>query len=93
MHLMGATDIQIARLFQRRIALDAMFGGAVGLAGAVLVILLLGRRIEGLGSELLGSMSLPVYAWGLLVMLPLAGALLATVAARLTVVGALRKIL
>ena len=93
MHLMGATDIQIARLFQRRIALDAMFGGAVGLAAAILVILLLGRRVEGLGSELLGSMSLPVYAWGLLVMLPLAGALLATVAARLTVVGALRKIL
>ncbi|WP_232475974.1 cell division protein FtsX [Flavisphingomonas formosensis] len=93
MHLMGATDIQIARLFQRRIALDALFSGLVGLAVAVLVILLLGERVEGLGSELLGSMSLPVYAWGILTMLPIAGALLATVAARLTVVGALRRML
>ena len=31
MHLLGATDVQIARLFQRRIALDALFGGLIGL--------------------------------------------------------------
>jgi len=93
MHLMGATDIQVARLFQRRIALDALFSGLVGLAAGVVVILLLGRRVEGLGSELLGSMSLPVYAWGLLGALPIGCALLATFAARLTVVGALRKML
>ena len=30
LHLMGATDVQVARLFQRRIALDALFGGLVG---------------------------------------------------------------
>ena len=33
-HMLGATDIQIARLFQRRIALDALLGGLVGTAGA-----------------------------------------------------------
>ena len=27
---MGATDLQAARLFQRRIALDALFGGLIG---------------------------------------------------------------
>jgi cell division transport system permease protein len=37
--------------------------------------------------------ALPPAAWGLLAMLPIAGALLATVAARLTVLGALRRIL
>jgi cell division transport system permease protein len=93
MHLLGATDIQIARLFQRRIALDAMFGGVIGLSGAALVILLLAQRIGRLGSELIGSVALPPAAWGLLAMLPIAGALLATVAARLTVLNALRRIL
>ena len=93
MHLMGATDIQIARLFQRRIALDALFSGCVGLAAAAGVVLLLGRRIEGLGSELVGTLALPAEGWAVLVMLPFAGALLATLAARLTVVGALRKML
>src|SRR3546814_17515848 len=37
LHLMGSTDVQIARLFQRRIALDALFGGMLGTAGSVLV--------------------------------------------------------
>lgn len=93
MHLLGATDFQIARLFQRRIALDALFGGFVGLSAASLVILLLGQRIGSLGSDLIGSVALPSSAWGMLVALPLAGTLLATVAARLTVLNALRRIL
>lgn len=93
MHLLGATDLQIARLFQRRIALDALFGGFVGLSGAALVILLLGERIAQVGSELVGTVTLPPAAWGILLSLPLAGALLATVAARLTVLNALRRIL
>ncbi|HMC90913.1 MAG TPA: cell division protein, partial [Allosphingosinicella sp.] len=42
LHLMGATDVQVARLFQRRIALDALFGGLVGLVAATLVLFLLG---------------------------------------------------
>jgi len=93
MHLLGATDIQIARLFQRRIALDALFGGFVGLSGAALVILLLAQRITDVGSDLVGSVALPPSAWGMLVALPLIGALLATLAARLTVLNALRRIL
>jgi cell division transport system permease protein len=93
MHLLGASDIQIATLFQRRIALDALFGGFIGLAGAAMVILLLGQRIGSLGSELLGSVALPPASWGILISLPLIGALLATFAARLTVLNALRRIL
>jgi cell division transport system permease protein len=93
MHLLGATDVQIARLFQRRIALDALFGGALGLAIAVVVILLLGQKIVSVGSELIGSVSLPPLAWGALATLPIAGAIVATVAARLTVLSALRRIL
>ncbi|NNC72025.1 MAG: FtsX-like permease family protein, partial [Sphingomonadaceae bacterium] len=93
MHLMGATDIQIARLFQRRIALDALFGGVVGFLSAVIVILLLGQRIRAVGSELLGSVTLPWTAWILLVLMPIAGTLVAMFVARFTMLSALRKML
>lgn len=93
LHLMGANDIQIARLFQRRIALDALFGGVVGLLSAVAVILLLGNRIEAIGSDLLGSVGLSWIDRGIILALPFAGALLATLAARITVLKTLRKML
>lgn len=93
LHLMGSTDRQVAHLFQRRIALDALFGGALGFVAAVGVILLLGRRISGVGAGLLGSVTLPPLAWVLLLALPIAGVLLATVAARLSILVALRKLL
>lgn len=93
MHLLGATDVQIARLFQRRIALDALFGGLIGFTGASLIVLLLGRRISGLGSELMGSVTLPAGSWILLILLPLAGTALAMATARLTILNALGRIL
>lgn len=93
MHLLGATDDQIAGLFQRRIAIDALFGGAIGLTAAALVVIALERRIEGLGSELMGSVALPAASWLLLILLPLAGAALAMLTARFTILNALGRIL
>ncbi len=93
LHLMGATDIQIARLFQRRIALDALLGGAVGFLCALIVLLLLGQRIGAVGSELLGSATLPLLAWLILILLPIIGAIMSTLVARFTVIGVLKKML
>lgn len=93
LHLMGATDRQVARLFQRRIALDALLGGAVGLAVALIVVLLLGWRLGTLESELTGGVKLTPYDWLVLILLPVAAALLSTIAARVTILGALRKLL
>ena len=93
MHLLGATDVQIARLFQRRIALDALFGGVPGVLLAAVVILVLGARIARVGSALLGTAGLPAAAWLLIAFLPLGAMLLAMLAARLTVLGALRRML
>lgn len=93
MHLLGATDVQIARLFQRRIAFDALLGGLIGFAGAALIVLLLGRRIAGIGSEMMGSVALPAGGWILLILLPLAGTALAMATARLTILNALGRIL
>ncbi len=93
MHLLGSTDQQVAALFQRRIALDALLGGLAGLAMALAVLALVGNRMSGIGSELLGSASLGLSDWALVLCLPLFGALLATVAARLTILFALRNTL
>ena len=93
LHLMGATDVQVARLFQRRIALDALFGGAVGLGAAALVLLIIGDRVGALGSELLGSAGLPLVSWLILVALPIGGVVLATLVARMTILRALGRLL
>ncbi|WP_343046903.1 cell division protein FtsX [Sphingomonas chungangi] len=93
MHMMGATDVQVARLFQRRIALDALFGAMVGLLAAIVVIVVLGRRIGEIGSGLVGSIALPGLAWLVLLCLPLLAGLLALLVARITVQRALGQTL
>lgn len=93
LHLMGATDQQIARMFQRRIALDVLFGGIVGAALAILILVLIGGRVAAIGSELLGSIALPGHAWAVLALLPVAGAALALLVARVTILRALGRLL
>ena len=92
-HLLGGTDAQIARVFQRSIGVDAAGGGAVGLVLAVVVILFLGRRFAGLGAGLVDKGALVWADWVLLAMLPVAAVILAMVTARLTVMHTLRKML
>jgi len=91
MHMLGSTDVQVARLFQRRIALDAALGGVAGGAAALAVLLFLGTRLAALGSELLGGITLAAGDWALLVLVPIGFVALATIAARITVVAALRR--
>lgn len=92
-HLLGGTDAQVARVFQRSIGYDAAGGGAVGLMLALVVILALGRRFAGLGAGLVDSGALIWSDWLLLALVPLLATLLAMVTARLTVLHALRKML
>lgn len=93
LHLLGATDRQVATLFQRRIALDSIVGGLAGLAAALLVIALLGRRVAALGSGIANSALLGWSDWAILLSVPAIGAALATFCARLTVLAALRRTL
>lgn len=92
LHLIGATDTQIARLFQRRIALDALFGSIVGFVGALAVLLLIAGQFRDLGSALLADATLG-WRWLLLPFIPAALVLLASLTARYTITGALRRIL
>lgn len=92
-HMLGGTDTQIARVFQRSIAIDATAGGALGLALAVAVIVALGQRFEALGSGMASGAGLGWADWLLLGLVPLAGVALATVTARAAVLRALRRML
>jgi cell division transport system permease protein len=92
-HLLGGTDAQIARVFQRAVGFDAAGGGAVGLALGLVVVLFLGQRFGGLEAGLVQSGALGWIDWVLLALVPIAGLLLAMLTARITVLRALRKML
>jgi len=92
-HLLGGTDGQIARIFQRSIGLDAVLGGIAGLSLGATAILLLGRQFAGLGSGMVAGGGLGTVDWGLLVAIPVTGVVLAVLTARMTVLFALRRML
>lgn len=92
-HHLGGTDGQIAAIFQRSIALDALAGGAAGLLLALGAILLLGQQFAGLGSGLVAGGGLGLLDWAVIAAIPFAGVVLAMLTARLTVLSALRGML
>ena len=93
MHGLGATDVQVARLFQRRIARDAALGALVGGVAAWCVVALLGWQVAAAGSQLLGGASLGRGGWLAIVALPFAFVALAAAVARRTVTAALARTL
>ena len=93
MHMMGGTDVQAARLFQRRVALDALLGGIVGFIVAAVVIMTVGDRFAAVEPGLLSGAHFPYYGWAILAFIPLAVMALAMLMARMTVISALKRIL
>ena len=90
MHGIGATDLQVTRLFQRKIAIDALVGSLAGAAAAALVLLLLSAGAAFAG-ELTGGATLSGFDFLFLALLPIALTILATWVARAAVLAALRK--
>ncbi|MBV9526982.1 permease [Sphingomonas sp.] len=90
MHGVGATDVQVTRLFQRRIALDALtgsIGGAI-LAAGVLLAIAAGASFAG---EITGGATLTVADLIMLGLLPFGLTAVATWVARATVLATLRQ--
>lgn len=92
MHGIGATDLQVTHLFQRKIAIDAFAGSLVGAAAAALVLALLAASAAFAG-ELIGGAALGAGDLIILLLIPLALTLLATWVARTAVLAALRTAL
>lgn len=92
-HLLGGTDGQIAQIFQRSIAVDAMVGGIVGLLLGLIALFLLGRQFAALGSGMVAGGGLGVADWATIGAIPLTGVLIAMLTARVTVLAALRRML
>ncbi len=92
-HLLGGTDRQITRLFQRRIALDALLGGLLGLIAGTGIIWLISSQLSAIGSGLVQSLGLSWYSWLIIAAVPILGMFIAMMTARSTVMRALKKIL
>jgi cell division transport system permease protein len=92
MHGIGATDLQLTHIFQRKIALDALVGSVAGAAAGALVLILLASGASFVG-ELTGGASLSAPDILVLLLLPFALTALATWVARIAVLAALRETL
>jgi cell division transport system permease protein len=92
MHGIGATDLQVTHLFQRKIAIDALIGSVAGALAAGLVLLLLASGASFAG-ELTGGATLGAGDLLILAALPFALTLLATWVARSAVLRTLREAL
>ena len=92
-HLLGGTDVQIARIFERSVGFDATLGGAFGLALGLLAILFLGQQFADLGSGMMAGGGLRWFDWIAIAAIPLIGVVIAMLTARFTVLGALRRML
>jgi cell division transport system permease protein len=91
LHRLGAYDGYIASQFQQHAALLALKGAFVGsglAAGTMLVLHLMARNID---SPLFPSFGLSLDHWLILIALPVLMSLIALGSARLSVLGALRK--
>jgi cell division transport system permease protein len=92
MHGIGASDLQVTHLFQRKIAIDAFIGSiAGGLAAAAVLLLLAGGA--AFAGELTGGATLNLLDLLILALLPFALTALATWVARAAVLRALREAL
>ena len=91
LHLIGAQDSYVARQFQSHALSLGLRGGLIGLLCA-LPTLYLGRHLlQRIDSGLLPEMQLLPMEWSLLVLLPVASALVAMMTARITVLRTLAR--
>ena len=92
-HLLGGTDGQIARIFQRSVGIDASVGGAAGLFLGLVAVLILGSQFSALDSGMIGGGVLGWGDWLLLASIPVVGVGVAVLTARITLGNALRQML
>lgn len=93
LHLLGGTDAQVTRIFQRTVRRDAIFGAALGLAIGLAIVLVLGQQFAALDSGMVGGSRLGVMDWLTIAAVPVGSVLLAIATGRITISLALRAML
>lgn len=93
LHSIGAEDRYITRQFQQEACLLALRGALPGCAAAGIAYWIGGRYIASLQASLLPSLAMSLSHVALLLMMPLACAMIAWVAARLSVIKQLQRML
>ncbi|MXP26227.1 cell division protein [Altererythrobacter indicus] len=92
-YMLGASDHQIARIFQRSAARDAALGAVIGMAVGLGAIAILARQFAALGSGMVQSAWLTGGDWVAIGAIPFIGVAVAFLTARITVLSALRRML
>lgn len=92
-HLLGATDRQIARVFLRTVLREAAFGAIVGAGLGVAAVWLLGQQFAALDSGMTSGGGLGINDWLAIAAVPVAGVLIALLTARITIALALKDML
>lgn len=91
LHLIGAQDSYVARQFQSHALSLGLRGGLIGLACALPTLYLARHLLEQINSGLLPELSLQPYQWALLILLPVASAVVTMFTARITVLRTLAR--
>ncbi len=92
-HLLGGTDAQVTRIFQRSVLRDAAFGAVVGLLLGLAAVWLLGAQFAALDSGMVAGGGLGWTDWLVIAAIPVGGVLLALITGRITIGFALRSML
>ena len=90
-HLLGGSDDQIARIFQRSILIDAALGGLAGFLAGIAAMSFLAAQFAALQSGMVAGGSLSAIDWFLIALVPLCAVGIAVYTARMTVLSSLRK--
>ncbi len=91
MHWLGARDDDVARAFRRRALWLGLRGGLFGTLAALAAVLALGWYARQLEAPLLLDIAMPPAAWLIFAAVPLASMAVSALAARTTVMRALRR--
>ncbi len=91
LHQVGAQDSYIASQFQNQSLILALMGGIPGNVLAIIIIILMGELSGDIEAPLLPAVSFSVREWLFLGALPVVAALVAMVAARVTVITSLGR--
>lgn len=92
-HLLGGTDNQVTRMFERSVLREAAFGAGIGLLIGLAAVWLLAQQFASLDSGMVGGGGLGLVDWVIIACIPVGGVLLALITGRITIGYALRSML